>query len=111
MRLHVWAAEASDSPDLISAILQWGVPGVVVALLLLGWLIPKGAYEQMKADRDEWKAAYEREREAHAATRDALAEASKAAAAAVETARTTTALLSHLGHPSARPDTGGRWDG
>ena len=106
--LHAWAAEAtSNPPDLIASILQWGVPGVVVALLLLGWLIPKGAHEQMKADRDEWKAAYEREREAHAATRDALAEASKAAAAAVETARTTTALLSHLGHPAARPGSGG----
>ncbi len=103
-----WADDASaGSPDLISAILQWGVPGVVVALLLLGWLIPKGAHEQMKADRDDWKSAYEREREAHAATRDALAEASKAAAAAVETARTTTALLSHLGPPAARPGNGG----
>lgn len=108
MQFHVWAEEASaGSPDLISSILQWGVPGVVVALLLLGWLVPKGAHEQMKDDRDEWKAAYQRERDAHQATRDALAEASKAATAAVETARTTTALLSHLGHIAARPGNGG----
>jgi hypothetical protein len=108
LTFHALAATTGDSPpDLIAAILQWGVPGVVVALLLLGWLVPKGAHEQMKADRDEWRAAYEKERAGHEATRDALAEASKAAAAAVETARTTTALLSNLGHPAARPGTGG----
>jgi hypothetical protein len=106
--VHTWADAASPSPpDLITAVLQWGVPGVVVALLLLGWLIPKGAHEQMKADRDDWRSAYEKEREGHAATRDALAEASKAASAAVETARTATALLSHLGHATARPGSGG----
>jgi hypothetical protein len=105
--ISFWAAEAATSPpDLITAILQWGVPGVVVALLLLGWLIPKGAHEQMKSDRDDWKTAYEKEREAHAATRDALADASRSAAAAVETARTTTGLLSHLGHSSAKSGTG-----
>ncbi len=106
--LHHLAAEAaSNPPDLITSILQWGVPGVVVVLLLLGWLIPKGAHEQMKIDRDQWKDAYEREREAHAATRDALADASRAAAAAVETSRTTTTLLSTLGHSTSRPGIGG----
>lgn len=107
MIAYFWAAEAaSNPPDLISSILQWGVPGVVVALLLLGWLVPKGAHEQMKVDRDKWQDAYERERDAHSATRDALADASRSAAAAVETARTTTGLLTHLGHSPARPGNG-----
>lgn len=106
MLLFLAADAAANPPDLISSILQWGVPGVVVALLLLGWLIPKGAYEQMKADRDDWRAAYEKERAGHDATRDALAEASRSAAAAVETARTTAQLLSHLGHNAARPGAG-----
>lgn len=105
--LHLMAAEASPPPDLITSILQWGVPGVVVVLLLLGWLVPRGAHEQMKSDRNEWRAAYERERDAHAATRDALADSAKSASAAVETARTTTALLSTLGHQSSRPNAGG----
>lgn len=97
------AAEAAGTPpDVITAVLQWGVPGVVVVLLLLGWLVPRGAHEQMKADRDEWKRAYEKERDGHSATRDALADATTSAAAAIETARTTTALLSTLGH-SVRP--------
>ena len=102
------AAEAATSnpPDLITAILQWGVPGVVVALLLLGWLVPKGAYEQMKSDRDKWQAAYEKEREGHEATRDALADSARSASAAVETARTTTQILSSLGHSAARPGNG-----
>ena len=101
------ADATSDSPpDLIAAILQWGVSGVVVALLLLGWLVPKGSHQEMKSDRDEWRNAYEKEREAHQATRDALAEASKAASAAVETARTATALLSTLGHAAAKPGGG-----
>jgi len=99
-------AAANSPPDLITAILQWGVPGVVVLLLLLGWLVPKGAHEQMKADRDEWKAAYDKERLAHEATRDALADAARAAAAAVENARTTTALLTNLGHTTIRPGGG-----
>lgn len=107
--LHQLAAEAATSnSDPITEMLQWGVLGAVLVLLLLGWLVPKGAHEQMKVDRDEWKSAYEKEREAHQATRDALADASSAAAAAVENARTTTALLSNLGHAAARPGTGGQ---
>lgn len=93
------AAEApAASTDIIGQILQWGVPGTIIVLLLLGWLVPKGSYEQMRTDRDYWQAAYEKEREAHGITRDALVDANRSAGAAVETARTTTAILSTLGH-------------
>lgn len=104
---HQLTAEAAgSSPDFVSTIIQWGPPGVVLVLLLTGMLITKGAHEQMKADRDEWRGAYEKERDAHAATRDALADASRAAAAAVETSRTATGLLSHLGHAVGTPQPG-----
>jgi hypothetical protein len=100
--VHLAAEVGATPPDLISTILQWGVPGVMLVLLLMGWLIPRGAHEQMKADRDKWQEAFEKEREAHDATRDALADASRSASAAVETARTTAGILSTLGH-TTRP--------
>lgn len=99
------AAEAS-SPDFVATLLQWGPPGVIIVLLLTGMLVTKGAYEQMKTDRDRWEAAYSKEQDAHATTRDALADTSRSAAAAVETARTTTQILSSLGHSTARPGNG-----
>ncbi len=75
---------------------------MVIVLLLTGVLVTKGNHEDVKSERDRWRAAYERECEAHDQTREALAESSRSASAAVETARTTTGLLSHLGHPPAR---------
>lgn len=98
------AAEVAADPfDWAATLLQWGPPGVVIALLLSGVLITKGNHDDVKAERDRWRAAYEKECAAHDETRKALVEAGQAAAAAVETARTTTGLLSHLGHPPARP--------
>ncbi len=101
--IHLWAAEAAPATDYVATILQWGPAGVVIVLLLSGILITKGNHEEVKNDRDQWRQAYERECSAHDETRAALAEASRSAAAAVETARTTTGLLSHLGHPTIRP--------
>lgn len=97
------AAEAAANPDLVATVLQWGPAGVVIALLLTGVLVTRGNHEDVKAERERWRQAYEKETEAHDETRRALAESSRSAAAAIETARTTTGLLSHLGHPSARP--------
>ena len=101
--IHTWAAEATGNTDYISSILQWGPPGVVIVLLLTGVLVTRGNHDDVKADRDRWRQAYEKECSAHDETRQANTELSRAAAAAVETARTTTGLLSHLGHPQARP--------
>ena len=101
--LHLMAAEAAGaSPDFVSTIIQWGPPGVVLALLLSGFLITKGNHEDVKNERARWQDAYEKERGAHELTREALADTSKSAAAAVETAKTTAALLTHLGHPTSR---------
>ncbi len=100
----LWAAEAATTtPDYITTILQWGPPGVVIVLLISGILVTKGNHDDVKSERDRWRTAYEKECEAHDETRNALVEANRSAAAAVETARTTTGLLSHLGHPPARP--------
>lgn len=99
---RVWAAEAVSGGDPLALILQWGPAGVLIMLVLLGWLIPKGAYEQMREDRDRWQAAYERERGAHNVTRDALADAARANVAGLEAAKTSALLLTHLGH-SSRP--------
>lgn len=103
----LWIVAASDpdggSPD-IGQLVQYGVLGVVLVLLLTGVLVTKGSYEQMRKERDEWKGAYDKEHEAHTTTRDALAESTKAAAASLEVARTTTALLTNLGHVAHRPE-------
>jgi hemoglobin-like flavoprotein len=99
-------ASAPGTPEYISQILQWGPPGVVIVLLLLGVLVTKGQYDQMKAERDKWQAAYEKERDAHDSTREALAESVKTASASLETARTTTALLTNLGHLANQPGKG-----
>ena len=98
--IHLLAAEAATNPaDITAIILQWGPAGVVIVLLLSGVLVTKGHLAEVKAERDQWRAAYQQEAEGHDETRAALAEQARAASAAVETARTTTGLLSTLGHP------------
>lgn len=97
------AADAAATTDPVQLILQWGPAGVVIVLLLTGVLVTRGNHDDVKQERDRWRQAYERECEAHDETRAALAEAGRSAGAAVETARTTTALLSHLGHQPLRP--------
>ena len=95
-----WAeAAAGDTGfDIVSQVLQWGPPGIVIALILTGVLVTKGQLAQMKQDRDDWRAAYELERAAHAETRSALADSTKTAAASLEVAKTTQVLLTNLGH-------------
>ena len=101
---HQLATEAAGaSPDFVATVLQWGPPGVVLALLLTGMLITRGNHEDVKTERAYWRDAYNKERDAHETTRDALVDASKSASAAVETAKTATALLSKLGHQAGDP--------
>jgi hypothetical protein len=103
---YLLAEAAGTSPDLAATILQWGPGGVVLILLLTGMLVTKGNHDDVKAERAKWQDAYEKERSGHELTREALADSSKSAAAAVETAKTTAALLTHLGHPAGRSGTG-----
>lgn len=93
---------AAAEPDLMAPLIQYGPLGIVLLLILVGLLVPKGSVEQIRIDRDEWREAFRSEQKAHQATRDALAEANGRADAAVEAARTTASMLRDLGHPHVR---------
>jgi hypothetical protein len=41
---------------LVDLLLKAGIPGVVLLMILLGWLVPKWAYDDVRAERDELKA-------------------------------------------------------
>jgi hypothetical protein len=101
-------AAPTDAPVYITQILQWGPAGVLIVLILSGVLVTKAQFEAMRKDRDDWRAAYEKECDAHDTTRAALAEATKASVASLEMARTTAALLTNLGHVANHPESGPR---
>lgn len=100
------AETAADTPadigKMIVGFAQYGVLGVVVVLFLSGFIVPRGTYQAVTTDRDNWRDAHTKESEAHQATRVSLAKAEERADIAVEQGRTLNALLSELGH---RPDT------
>jgi hypothetical protein len=98
----VLMAAGDATPDLLTPLVQYGPLGIVLLLILVGLLVPKGSVEQIKIDRDEWRDAFRAEQKAHQSTRDALAEANGRAEAAVEAARTTAGMLRDLGHPNVR---------
>jgi hypothetical protein len=98
IRLFAAEGDPADAPAVLGQILQWGPAGVIIILILTGVLVTKAQLESMKNDRDEWKAAYQQESQAHESTREALREAVAAAATSLEVSRTTTALLNNLGH-------------
>jgi hypothetical protein len=52
----------------------------------------------LTADRDKWREAFEKEREAHQLTREHLAKAEERGDAATEQGKTLTAILQGLGH-------------
>lgn len=87
-------------PELLDLIKIWGPPGVFLALLLMGFVHTKTAYEDVKADRDAWKTAFEKERDGHSKTREAFAEEARRGDAAIEAAKLANGLLDRLGHRS-----------
>ncbi|WP_430376682.1 hypothetical protein [Streptomyces sp. B1-3] len=96
-----FAAEDSGGPDigkLIGQFAQYGVVGVVVVMMVLGVIVPKYVLSDRTADRDKWREAFEKEREAHQLTREQLAKAEERGDVAVEQGKTLTALLQGLGH-------------
>ncbi|MDW4902884.1 hypothetical protein RB625_31165 [Streptomyces californicus] len=87
IRVLAAAEEAGAGPDIgkmIGQLLQYGVVGLIVVLLILGVLVPKWAMNNLIADKDGWRAAYETERDAHQATRQQLAAAQASAEVATE---------------------------
>lgn len=63
--------------------------GLAVLLLLMGRLIPRRTYDDLKTDRDHWQ-------QAHADSEKARAEMAAVLEDLLETSRTTEALLQSL---------------
>lgn len=87
------------SPDLFTALANYGLAGVVLFLLVFGFLITKAHATDLRAEIDSYRRAFEAEKEAHAKSREALAEALDAVGVAQEQATMTIHLLEALGHP------------
>ncbi|MFI5974816.1 hypothetical protein [Streptomyces sp. NPDC051452] len=98
--LRLAAAEDSgpDVGKLIGQFAQYGVVGLIVVLLILGVIVPKYVMTSLTADRDKWREAFEKERDAHQLTREQLAKAEERGDVAVEQGKTLTHLLEELGH-------------
>lgn len=79
-----------------------GLGGVGLIAFFYRWIVPGSSLEDMKKERDEWKALYDKEREAHQATRDAFAAASQRSDAGVEAARGYAALVRALREDATR---------
>ncbi|MEU7366635.1 hypothetical protein AB0B92_13730 [Streptomyces hygroscopicus] len=105
LRVLATADEASDGADmgkLIGEFAQYGPIGVVIVLLIIGVLVPKYVMSALMAEKDNWRLAFEKEREAHQATREQLAKAEERGDVAVEQGKAMTRLLEEFGH---RPQT------
>lgn len=89
-------------PEVLNPLLQYGLPGVVILLFLVGWIIPKSMYETLKSELAEVHKALATEQAAHQLTRATLAEANGRADVAVEAARTAASTLKALQHMSDR---------
>jgi hypothetical protein len=96
----VLAAEAdpTDMSNLVSPLLQYGVLGLLVIFIVVGILVPKYVMTNLMSEKDRWREAFEKEREAHQLTREQLAKAEERGDVAVEQGKTLTRLLEELGH-------------
>lgn len=88
--------------DLVTPLLQYGPVGLMATMLLLGWLIPKWAYEQMRADRDQWRTAAEKEQVAHDVTRQLARDLATREGASTELGRTALGILQGLDRTATR---------
>ncbi|MEV5472952.1 hypothetical protein AB0L66_11420 [Streptomyces sp. NPDC052207] len=103
VRLAVAEETGPDIGKMIGQFAQYGIVGVVVVLLLIGIIVPKYVMTSLTADRDKWREAFEKEREAHQATREQLAKAEERGDVAIEQGKTLTRLLEELGHRPELP--------
>ena len=94
---------AEDSGPDIGQFAQYGIVGVVVVMLMVGYIVPKYVMSNLTADRDSWRLAFERERDAHDLTRQQLAKAEERGDVATEQAKTLVRLLEELGHRPELP--------
>jgi hypothetical protein len=77
-------------------VLTTGIAGIGLLAFWNRWIVPGSTLVDAQKERDEWKLLYEKEREAHQATREALAAASQRSDAGVEAAKVTVALIDAL---------------
>ncbi|MBL1104954.1 hypothetical protein JK361_10165 [Streptomyces sp. 5-8] len=95
------AAAEDTGPDvgkLIGQFAQYGVVGLIVVLLIVGVIVPKYVMNNLMAEKNSWREAFEKERAAHELTRQQLAKAEERGDVAIEQGKTLTALLTGLGH-------------
>ena len=45
----------------MTALISLGGFGLLIVLLLTGWVVTKRAYDELRSDRDSWRRAYEDE--------------------------------------------------
>ncbi|MEU1457622.1 hypothetical protein [Streptomyces avermitilis] len=99
------AQEAGGGPDigkLLGQFAQYGVVGLIVVLLIIGVIVPKYVMSNLLTEKDAWRDAFEKEREAHQLTRQQLAAAQASADVANEQGQAMVRLLEEFGH---RPQT------
>lgn len=94
-------ADPTDLTGMINPLLQYGVVGLVLVLVVVGILVPKYVMTNLMGEKDNWRTAFERERDAHQLTREQLAKAEERGDVATEQGKTLTRLLEELGY---RPD-------
>ncbi|MFI2757845.1 hypothetical protein ACH5A3_03045 [Streptomyces echinatus] len=100
------AAAEDSGPDvgkLIGQFAQYGIVGLVVALMILGVIVPKYVLSDLKADRDKWRDAFEKERQNRELLQQQLAKAEERGDVAIEQGKTLTRLLEELGHRPELP--------
>lgn len=104
--LGILAAATEQTDNLITDPITWlvasGPIGVILVLIMLGWLEPKRAVDRLEIERDRLQRALEKEQEAHDQTRQALRDAQSSAETANANAAVTVGLLRDLGHPTTR---------
>lgn len=88
----VWSDFLTPAYDVVTS----GLGGIAILAFWQRWIVPGAAYNDIKTERDEWKQLYEKEREAHQATREAFTAASQRSDAGFEAAKVTTALIDAL---------------
>lgn len=100
------APDTSVIGDPITWLVASGPIGVILVLVIFGWLEPKRSVDRLEEERDRWRAAYEKEQEASSQLRQALREAQVATDTANANAAVTVGLLRDLGHaPTKGPGT------
>ncbi|MDX3712720.1 hypothetical protein PV733_28035 [Streptomyces europaeiscabiei] len=100
------AEETGGSPDIgkiLNQFGQYGIVGLVVILLIVGVIVPKYVMNNLMAEKDSWRQAFEKERDAHQLTREQLAKAEERGDVAIEQGKTLTRLLEELGHHPELP--------